>query len=677
MTSPRPYTSGVNTETTVLDTVAGRILCVADVRGKISSLNQLASDAQAVAVIHTGDFGFFEPSSVERISDRTLRHLVSYSPLIDPDERPRLLAPEAAQTALRSSILNNPRFPLSEFPQLLAGELTLSVPVYTVWGACEDVMVLENFRQGTYTVPNLHIIDEATTRRIDVGGVSLRLLGLGGALVPHKLFDNGDGRATIAGGQGTMWATVLQLGELLDTARRVYDASETRLLITHASPGREGILTQLALAVRADLTVSAGLHFRHATSYNEFSVQEDADGFRTKLLKGKESFDRVWENVKAQVEAVIDDRQRTLLENALGIIERIPPPAPTGPNPTGSIPGEEPAWKNCWNWNLCDATCGSLVLDVKDGRISAELKSQGFNYAYRKNNQTQAQAQPPATNNLNNTRPPTTTGSPAPMPNSTLNKSSKPGTAPGTKPSTPAPAPSTKPATPAPGTPAPPTSGTPVNGASSGAKRAGKRGSIDSNKPPTAGASPAVGESALPENGESAGGESKQVDAVKSQDGRSTGAQTPPTGPRRHPWTLFVRGLPIPTSEDELKELFGESASGITNIKIPLDHNQQHQPQRGFAYVEFTDEDTMRAGLEKHGESIRDSKPTVEISNPTNPSSFRGRGGAPGRGGRGRGGGGDKWGANAGRSVMQAAAAAAGPGGSVPGRGSGPPKKKE
>lgn len=234
---------------------------------------------------------------------RTLRHLISYSPLVDPDDRPALLAPEAT---LRPAVTNAARFPLSEFPQLLSGELTLEVPVYTVWGACEDVVVLENFRQGTYTVPNLHVIDEATTRRIDIGGVSLRLLGLGGALVPHKLFDNGDGRATIAGGQGTMWATVLQLGELLDTARRVYDASETRLLITHASPGREGILSQLALAVRADLTVSAGLHFRHATSYNEFSVQEDMDGFRQKLIKGKEAFDRVWENVKAQVEGVIE-----------------------------------------------------------------------------------------------------------------------------------------------------------------------------------------------------------------------------------------------------------------------------------------------------------------------------------------------------------------------------------
>lgn len=31
----------------------------------------------------------------------------------------------------------------------------------------------------------------------------------------------GEGNATIAGGQGTMWTTALQIGELIDTAQRV------------------------------------------------------------------------------------------------------------------------------------------------------------------------------------------------------------------------------------------------------------------------------------------------------------------------------------------------------------------------------------------------------------------------------------------------------------------------
>jgi hypothetical protein len=314
-----------------------------------------------------------ESFSLERINDRTLRHLTMYSPLIPSAQRTHLLAPENPPAIIRSTV---DIALLSEFPLLLSGQIKLQVPVYTVWGACEDVFILEKFRADTYAINNLYILDEATTHCLDAGGVKLRLLGLGGALVPHKLFDNGDGNATIAGGQGTMWTTALQIGELVDTAQRVFDPTETRLLLTHTSPGREGIIAQLGLVLKADLTISAGLHFRYATSYNEFSVQGDFEGFRHKMVLGKEAFDKVWESVKSQVETSIDEHQRVLLDKALSVVERLPPVQPsTGPGAAAT--GEEPAWKNCWNWNLCDAAYGSLVLDIKEGRISAELKSQG------------------------------------------------------------------------------------------------------------------------------------------------------------------------------------------------------------------------------------------------------------------------------------------------------------
>ena len=58
--SPLPrQTYQVNTQTKVLDTTQGRILCIADIRGRLSALNDLARDANAKAIIHTGDFGFF------------------------------------------------------------------------------------------------------------------------------------------------------------------------------------------------------------------------------------------------------------------------------------------------------------------------------------------------------------------------------------------------------------------------------------------------------------------------------------------------------------------------------------------------------------------------------------------------------------------------------------------
>lgn len=205
-----------------------------------------------------------EPSSIPSISDRTLKHLVQYSSLMPPHVRSQLLSPATSPAQLRHLVANHFDH-LSEFPKLVSGQLRLAVPVYTVWGACEDVRVLEKIRvaapapisvppssgsggetkpppsaatttraslgaaepdaatatAGSYSIPNLTVLDEATTRVLNVGGIRLRLFGLGGAVVPHKLFDNGTGNATIAGGMGTMWTTMLQIGELVDTAQKV------------------------------------------------------------------------------------------------------------------------------------------------------------------------------------------------------------------------------------------------------------------------------------------------------------------------------------------------------------------------------------------------------------------------------------------------------------------------
>ena len=99
-------------------------------------------------------------------------------------------------------------------------------------------------------VENLTILDEATTRVLEVGGVRLRLLGLGGALVVAKMFDNGEGSATIAGGGGTMWTTALQIGELIDTAQRV---------------SRPVIYIDASLRLAADFLLIAHAHFRCTT----------------------------------------------------------------------------------------------------------------------------------------------------------------------------------------------------------------------------------------------------------------------------------------------------------------------------------------------------------------------------------------------------------------------------
>ena len=527
-----------------------------------------------------------EASSLDRINDRTLRHLTMYSPLIPSAQRTHLLAPENPAAAIRSTVTVSL---LSEFPLLQSGQIKLQIPVYTVWGACEDVTVLEKFRSGTYAIDNLHVLDEATTRLLDLGGVKLRLLGLGGAVVSHKMFDNGDGQATIAGGQGTMWTTALQIGELVDTAQRVFDQTETRLLVTHASPGREGIIAQLALVLKADLTISAGLHFRYASSYNEFSVQGDYEGFRRKLAASKENFDKVWDSVKLQVDAIIDENQRVLLDKALSVIDRIPPP-PNQPGPNGHTPGEEPSWKNCWNWNLCDAAYGALIFDIREGRVSAELKSQGFNYAYRK---TATPTTDPAAHS-------TTSPSAANHHNATTSRGFVAG--PLTTGSTPGGA--EKPLPPhlaanksKPSTPPPPASGreTPkdpkLNGSAEKSaeklekerakkerkkerkqqeraeREANERGEgqssparQDHNELSVTSPPPKSGKN-TPDVGEAKPGASE--DGLQSPATESAGARTPTSRrPARNPWTLFMR-LPAPSQEAEIREFFKDAKTGV------------------------------------------------------------------------------------------------------------------
>jgi hypothetical protein len=58
-----------------------RFLLMSDTHGKLEIINELAGHVRADAVIHAGDFGFFDDGSIERLSDRELRLHVAHSDL--------------------------------------------------------------------------------------------------------------------------------------------------------------------------------------------------------------------------------------------------------------------------------------------------------------------------------------------------------------------------------------------------------------------------------------------------------------------------------------------------------------------------------------------------------------------------------------------------------------------
>jgi len=62
--------------------------------------------------------------------------------------------------------------------------------------------------------------------------------------------------------------------------------------------------------------------------------------------------------------------QKKLIDNVLQIIEMA--------SQTDKPVTDEVGFKNLWNFNLPDANFGSLILEVKDGQVSSEQRSEGI-----------------------------------------------------------------------------------------------------------------------------------------------------------------------------------------------------------------------------------------------------------------------------------------------------------
>ena len=287
-------------------------------------------------------------------------------------------------------------------------------------------------------------------------------------------------------------------------------------------------------------------------------------------------------------------------------MERIPSAVTTGGNNS-----DENAWKNCWNWNLTDAAYGQLILDIREGRVNAELKSQGFNYAYRRQAATapvpavggtstpipqELSGNPIGTAKLPTPNPPSKTGTPGPP-------SKAPTPAP---PTISAPAPATQrvlspvpPTGPKPTPPAPSESPAPAPQANgSGDKELSKKEKKKQKEKEKKEAAKAAATAS--NTGANGSGTATPADRDNNNKGeqqkKSNGLAPPPSvatdGPvpeptspvaetvsggsqtpvgrrgSRNPWTLFVKHLPVPVSEEEIREFFGEGASGVSTAAL-------------------------------------------------------------------------------------------------------------
>lgn len=70
ISGPHPGAAGLPPQATLIEKQGSRILCIADLRGNLRSLNDLAKRTNADHIIHTGDFGFYDSGSLDRIADK-------------------------------------------------------------------------------------------------------------------------------------------------------------------------------------------------------------------------------------------------------------------------------------------------------------------------------------------------------------------------------------------------------------------------------------------------------------------------------------------------------------------------------------------------------------------------------------------------------------------------------
>ncbi|TRZ01950.1 hypothetical protein DNTS_004038 [Danionella cerebrum] len=109
---------------------------------------------------------------------------------------------------------------------------------------------------------------------------------------------------------------------------------------------------------------------------------------------------------------------------------------------------------------------------------------------------------------------------------------------------------------------------------------------------------------------------------------------------------IFVGGLNPETTEEQIREYFGAFGE-IENIELPMD--PKSNKRRGFVFITFNEESTVKKVLEKKYHNICGSKCELKIAQPKEiyqqqqqQQQFGGRGGFGGRG-RGRGGPGQSW----------------------------------
>ncbi|MGC4118049.1 MAG: metallophosphoesterase [Myxococcales bacterium] len=304
-----------------------RLLLLSDTHGHLDRVDALAKDCRAEAVLHAGDFGFYDDGSAERLESRELFLRVVHSHLSGPEKnRAKKLRGDALRDFVRASL------PLSDLGAWLRTGRGFAQPTYAVWGNHEDGVVIANLLAGRRTVPHLTLLGVARHG-------PFRFFGLGGNLLPSLLGED----APLDGGRGKVRANLGDVLRLLDLAGQ-REPGEVRVLVTHVSPGKEPLVSLLAAALDADLTVSGHMGSPYGCVWDDFAVREPAEA-ESRLAAARE---RLPEALRARL-----------------------------PSPSGAGGGAR-WYRGTFHVNLPDAPDGHAVLELCDGRLRLGTTSVGL-----------------------------------------------------------------------------------------------------------------------------------------------------------------------------------------------------------------------------------------------------------------------------------------------------------
>ncbi|TPX47192.1 hypothetical protein SeMB42_g01446 [Synchytrium endobioticum] len=352
--------SGNTSSPVLLPIGSACVLFIANCRGKWSEINKLVDRTGATVVVHCGHFGFFDSSSLQGIHDRHLRQIQWIYP--HSTETDRLPVNRNSDISDIRDLSASKAFTLSEMNDFVSGKSRFSVPVYVVYGPYEDIEIVDKLSSGQVTIPNLHVLHEGSPTRLS-SQPPILLMGLGGGLVKNAMYDHADGKLCHAGSGGSMWTTVLQIGQLVTDAAASAHGDEVKVFVSSVD-ANEALISQIAMTVEADYCVCPSFSSPIATIYNIGQGQTRRQLYE-KCAEFDLSYQRIFsKHLRDQIEVKASDYQRVLLKAGENVIKR--------------LPASERDYSGYWNILLADAGNGFVMVDVQDHRLSLRLQNYGI-----------------------------------------------------------------------------------------------------------------------------------------------------------------------------------------------------------------------------------------------------------------------------------------------------------